>query len=335
MLNFFTNWEADPVASDVAGWTVRAGTATFRPVIGTPAFKRRYLALTNSASGEALVTLDAADADADRADANLVIGFAVDDFTGESGSVYLRWADANNWYRIRVDKAGAELLIEKRVAGVTTELAAAAITLAAGTHHYVRAGVDGTALAAKIWSASCADEPAAETVTATDSSISAAGRIGLSLAHATLASKVFPVNFVSLATGGTSQPGPRTNAEFAAWLEQNARRIVLAELAATGYDSSGTPYTKTVKAYVSNGGFVTEPWDTPPNRYFRPLIKRIPTFSREMGPALSGQISVGFGSLVLKNAAVDQPEINSVPYELLLEAGDRLLLEDGSFIILE
>src|SRR5688572_3361395 len=91
---------------------------------------------------------------------------------------------------------------------------------------------------------------------------------------------------------------------FVAWLAVPNRRCVLAEFSATGYEAVGSPVqTKTVNAYISNMGFESHSTDTPPSQHYSPWITRIPNFRREMGVALTGRVSTGFGVLGVSNPA--------------------------------
>ncbi len=95
-----------------------------------------------------------------------------------------------------------------------------------------------------------------------------------------------------------------TDEAFTAWLSTPNRRCVLAEFSAVGYDSDGSPAsTKTVNAYIANMGFTSHATDTPPSQHYNAWIKKLPTFRREMGVALSGRATNGFGSLVVANPA--------------------------------
>jgi hypothetical protein len=80
----------------------------------------------------------------------------------------LRWSDTNNWYKAYID--GKQLVIQKKVQGTATTLASATFSATAGTSYSIRFRVVGTTLSAKVWATGAA-EPAAWTVTTTDSSL--------------------------------------------------------------------------------------------------------------------------------------------------------------------
>lgn len=100
--------------------------------------------------------------------------------------VIARFTDPQNYYWLRCElNAGGtsiQLKITKRVGGVETQLAAVdplpGIPYAAGVPLRVRASVVGSRLAVKAWTAS-ASEPAGWQLTATDSSLTAAGATGV------------------------------------------------------------------------------------------------------------------------------------------------------------
>lgn len=95
-----------------------------------------------------------------------------------------------------------------------------------------------------------------------------------------------------------------TDDDFALWLSTPSKRCVLAEFSATGYDALGSPgQTKTVNAYIANRGFTSHSTDAPASQHYNSWITGIPTFRREMGVALSGRATTGFGTLKVSNPA--------------------------------
>lgn len=81
----------------------------------------------------------------------------------------LRWMDSNNWYKAYID--GNQLIVLKRVAGVTTVLKAVAFPALSGKSYALRFRAVGSMLAAKVWPTGQA-EPAMWMVTATDTALS-------------------------------------------------------------------------------------------------------------------------------------------------------------------
>lgn len=74
------------------------------------------------------------------------------------------------------------------------------------------------------------------------------------------------------------------------WLVQNPAVIV-------------NYYTFSVdrKVYIANRGFTSAQWDSPSVKHYDGWLTKIPSYTREMGVALSGIASVGFGNLEVSN----------------------------------
>ena len=66
---------------------------------------------------------------------------------GDEVGVVLRYADANNQYRVYLDKGSNEVILEKNVATVVTEIASPAFTV--GTSHEMRVIIQGTRI--RVW----------------------------------------------------------------------------------------------------------------------------------------------------------------------------------------
>jgi hypothetical protein len=81
----------------------------------------------------------------------------------------LRWVDSNNWYKAYID--GNQLVLLKRVAGVTTVLKAITFPALSGKSYTLRFRAVGSMLAAKVWPTGQA-EPAMWMVTVTDTALS-------------------------------------------------------------------------------------------------------------------------------------------------------------------
>jgi len=80
----------------------------------------------------------------------------------------LRWTDGNDWYKAYID--GANLVLQKKVAGATTVLATTPFAATAGTSYTIHFRVVGSTLTANVWPSS-GSEPSGWMVTATDSSL--------------------------------------------------------------------------------------------------------------------------------------------------------------------
>lgn len=333
MSKYFTAWDnfsIDTIGTDVAGWTERGSTGpnSQAPAYGTPCFKKRYLALKSSSSATPMrsaLSWDAIDADANRDDVDMVSAFSYDAATVSQLWLYARGVGGaatapDECYMGIVDKSTGtnNLIIARRNAATTiTTIATASLTLAAGKNYFIRFRVNGTALKLRVWDAALgrAGEPSTWNLETTDATWSAAGWVGLGMNNAGVADQVAPFNFLAVGTNGDSAVCPRTNAEYTAWLaSQEAIRVITARMAFTGYDSSGSPYTATRYAYVSNHGYTSHAQDTPASQHFDNYISAVPTFSREMPAALSGQAVVNFGEMRLRNPA---REIDGAAYLLL------------------
>ncbi|MGK2966024.1 MAG: hypothetical protein ACSLFM_10530 [Tepidiformaceae bacterium] len=88
---------------------------------------------------------------------------------GDEVGVVFRYADANNQYRAYLDKGSNEVILEKNVATVVTELASPAFTV--GTAHEIRAMVQGTRI--RVW------VDFVLYIDTTDSALSAGTKVGL------------------------------------------------------------------------------------------------------------------------------------------------------------
>ena len=107
--------------------------------------------------------------------AEVVATGSLSSFSNANLGTVLRWADGNNWYKAFID--GANLVLQKKVAGSTTVLATAPFAAAAGTAYTIHFRAVGSTLTANVWPAS-GTEPSGWMVTATDTALTT-GRCGL------------------------------------------------------------------------------------------------------------------------------------------------------------
>lgn len=320
---FFDDFSTYTVDTNTPGVTVRSGTPSYAPASGSEtvlAYKDEYHALKNGTSGaQNVISFNALDADANRANFDYVVSFSKDLCTAEVCYLYGRGNAFTDYYRLRLTMAGG-VQIDKVVASAATDninAAGIAYTWAAGKSYFVRFRGNGTTLQVRIWDAALgmAGEPTTWNITTTDASITAAGWIGAGLFHSTLLNRVFPVNFHSFGTNGDTAPCPRTNAEYLAWCARgDVNRAVLAEFGPTGYNSAASPYTASRKVFVSNFGYTSKPWDTPANKHYDAWLTTPPTISREMPLSLSGQASTRIGEAVISNPAT---QVKGTAYLLL------------------
>lgn len=312
MSKYFTQFDESnqTIGTNLVGWTLRYATDSSKPAYaqrGVVAVGRRYVGIS-----DCIKSWDRLDSDANRDKFDVVACFAKDLANCEYGLIYARAASLNNNYRLVIFTSG-NVLLQKVVAGVTTTIVTVSLTFSAGKNYFIRFRGNGTTLQVRVWDAALgkAGEPSAWNINTTDGAHSAAGWIGLGAIDTITpgTGTIMPFNFLAVGTNGDSAVCPRTNAERAAWLGgkimpgESGQRRVIAELQATGYDSGGSPYTKTVNWYISKGGYISHPQDTPANQPYDDVITSVPTFRREMGAEFAGPATVGFGDLIVSNPA--------------------------------
>jgi streptogramin lyase len=108
-------------------------------------------------------------------DAEAFVTGSISSFASSNFGDVLRWTDGNNWYKAYVD--GTNLLIQKKVSGVTTILASRPFTATAGVAYTIHFRAVGSTLTANVW-AETGSEPGAWMLTATDSTF-ASGYAGM------------------------------------------------------------------------------------------------------------------------------------------------------------
>jgi hypothetical protein len=313
------NLAANVVGTNATDFTTR-GTAApngYAPEYGSPAVQRLYMNFKTNSSGipfRNVVTWNAIDADANRANVDILSCFTKNDATVTDLTLVARGVGATataatEGYMARCELAGNIYISRRASATAIATIATTAFTFTAGKSYFVRFRVNGTApatLQLKLWDAELgsAGEPTAWTLTTTDATFTSAGWVGFGGFDAGTGNTVAPWNFLAVGTNGDTAECPITNAEFYDWANKPNQRCIIAELEATGYNAGVSPYTKTVKLYVSNIGYTSKQQDTPSLKHYDNYIASVPTFSRNMGEALTGPSQVGFGELVLKNPAV-------------------------------
>ncbi len=175
----------DPVSTTVAQWAV----PTPGTVLGTDSFQRANQSLWGSASdgqtwgGDAnnrsvfsisgnagLVsnaggTTYSAVLGPTASDAEVYATGSLSSFSNSNFGAVLRWTDRNNWYKAYID--GANLIIQKKVSGITTILASVPFAASAGTSYTIHFRGVGSTLTANVWAAS-GSEPSGWMVRASD-----------------------------------------------------------------------------------------------------------------------------------------------------------------------
>lgn len=308
-MKYFTNFEDSDVAADPPlGWTKRwaaaASPLTYTRSVenASPAFKRRQVRLVQGGSAIGAITFDVVDADADRADVEAVTLVKLAATPDSDHVIFARASGASaavaNGYYASITPAVSEVRIGKVVSGAFTNIAVSSFASSAGNSYLMRFRVNGTSLKLRVWLAGTA-EPTTWNVDTTDSALSAAGWVGFS---GFTNARISEWNFFSVGTKGDSAPSPMLNVDFEAALAALTSPLcVLADLVATGYDSGGSPFTKTINARFSNMAYQSQAQDSPANTAWSPALTGVPTFDREMGVALRGQTPCGFGKLRIAN----------------------------------
>ncbi len=98
--------------------------------------------------------------------AQVLFNGSISSFNNTNIGAVLRWTDGNNWYKAYID--GANLVIQKKVNGLTTILNEAAFAALPGRSYTLRFSVAGSTLSAKVWQEG-SSEPSNWMVTSTDS----------------------------------------------------------------------------------------------------------------------------------------------------------------------
>jgi hypothetical protein len=151
-------------ASDGQTWSGDANTVSAFSIAGNAG----QVANTGGASYSAILGPAASDAEV------LFSGSMTSYNNSNVGSV-LRWTSGNSWYKAYL--AGTSLIVQKKVAGVTTNLKSMPFAASPGTSYTLRFRAVGTTLYAKAWP-SADMEPADWMITVSDLSL-ASGYCGL------------------------------------------------------------------------------------------------------------------------------------------------------------
>lgn len=210
MAQYWDDWSDATLNAFPTGWTKRFADPTanqwfVREVGGV---RHLEMGLTSGGSSQRqMLSMDAVDSDSARADFEIAfkwqcasVGTSRPQLKGAgraSGDVTATYA-----YLGGFDNTGGGHRIQKYVNGTSTTVLAVAGTVTAATYYITRYRVAGTSLKLKTWLAS-GEEPAEWTVETTDSSLSAAGWVGLFSVNTTY---VYKIAFVGIATGGDTAP---------------------------------------------------------------------------------------------------------------------------------
>lgn len=185
MTTYSTSFDSDTVGSAPSGWTARWVTANNTWAVRSKASASggQCLENTGTAFGHHLLTWDTIDADANRANSEIL---ALVRTSGSSSSDQFRLAvrgsgaaGAETAYDLMLTLGSGTLEIRRFVAGVATNLTGVTVpSLIANAWYYVRFRANGTSLQGKYW-LDGTDEPSSWAVSVTDSTVTAAGWVGV------------------------------------------------------------------------------------------------------------------------------------------------------------
>jgi hypothetical protein len=247
--------------------------------------------------------LDAAAADAGRANAELLARFA--GAVGANSSPFLGArcsgvGSSATGYFAELRPIAGQVAIVKVIAGALTDLATVAFAFTGTAAYRLRFRVQGGNLFLRAW-ADGAAEPAAWTLTAADAGISAAGALTVGAKAGALGGVVGLCSWLCIGTNGDPAPlPPKSWAEYVAFLgTQDALRCVLGELEVLAQDVSANPLTGLV--CVANMPFIAQPEDAVPNAAYDEILLECPEISRRMNDVFRGQATLSYGDLVVKN----------------------------------
>lgn len=245
MAQYFEDWSDSTIGSAPTGWTARwAVTSGIWSIIdgGGGTKLLRYGNGSTTATRNAL-SFNAVDADADRDDVEIVFKWRCN-AVNTNGPQLKGWLRASgtstssthNAYLGGVDYASSSsipLRLQKYVSGTSSTIGTStAFTPTANTWYITRLRINGTTLQSKSWLAS-GSEPGPWDRTETDSSISAAGWVGL---FSFSGLQLHDVEFVGVGTNGDSAPLSEPSADTAA--PTLTGDITITALASTSYTAT-------------------------------------------------------------------------------------------------
>lgn len=215
MTAYYTEFDGYTVDAQPSDWTVRWGATNSSWAVksDSAAGASRRLEHTSSADGHRLLSWDSIDADANRANVEVLARVQVHNITGGAAhqvTLVARGSGSSgseNAYLLSfASSSTGGLRLRKLVSGTVTNLGTehvGTIVFAADKWYWMRFRVNGTTLQGKIWEDGDA-EPADWQVSATDSSISAAGWVGVGNFESTGTTRDF--DYVSIGTNGDAAP---------------------------------------------------------------------------------------------------------------------------------
>lgn len=286
---------ASPVNADIGTYGIRS--------IGVPS-------TTISVNGFGLAYLTAVNGDADRANAEVLcmVQAKQEASPGYLAGPMIRGAgtagsESGYWCYLNRASGTGVLTVKKIVSGTVTSLATYSLTLpTTETDYFIRFRVNGTTLRARAWKYDAA-EPTTWQIDTTDSSVTAAGYVGL--AYQALVSNTAGFHlpgFVSVGTAGESAPKPRTDFEIRQWVNDDAASVILlAEIGVLGETATNSGVEVASTVLLSTRPFFTEGSDIPPNQIYDDVIVQAPTMTCKAPESGIGRSTQAFGDLVIKN----------------------------------
>jgi hypothetical protein len=184
MTQYSTGFDSYTVGAQPSDWSARWVTASTTWAVRSKSAAQggQCLEYTGTASARHLLTWDAIDADANRANVEILARARSSSTSSEILRLLARGsgaAGAESGYYFAFNGSAQTYQLQKLVAGTLTNLTSAInFVPVANAWYYLRFRVNGTTLSAKIWADGDA-EPSAWTITFTDSSISTAGWVGV------------------------------------------------------------------------------------------------------------------------------------------------------------
>lgn len=212
MTQYSAQFGSDTLGNPPAGWTARwVTTNSTWAVQSAPTIEAgKNLRHTATATARRLLSLDAIDGDANRANVELLARFAFSSTSGNQGVFAFRAsgaAAAENAYRVTL--TATQIQLRKYLAGADSSVSSASFTPTAGRKYYCRAQANGTTLRVRIWDAATT-EPGTWNISVTDANIAGAGWVGFA-ADTLTGNRDF--DFLGAGTNGDAAPYPTDGSE--------------------------------------------------------------------------------------------------------------------------
>lgn len=256
MAQYFTDFSGYTVGVEPSDWSERflAPGSTITVEADGTATGGQVLRIVLASHADRILAWDAIDSDPDRADAEVVFKWIVTDpeETVHSIGVGVRGSggfSSETGYRLGAfDLSGGmpgDQSIEAHVNGAATTLDSAGIVINPGTWYWTRGRANGTTLQTKTWEDGSA-EPGSWALTVVDSSVTAAGWVGIFTA---VGGTTYEVDVLGVGTAGDTAPTEEATGGAAVELS--------AELAATSAAQAEIEVTRQPAATLASEGDLT------------------------------------------------------------------------------